>query len=79
MQKAVHNLSALMFWPVTSGSPGDQGGLSVNIACISSAESPEDYSYGIATQRWQGLKKALLRFSAKQLVKHRGLSLQTFP
>lgn len=38
MQKAVHNLSPLMFWPVTFGSPGDQGGLSVHTACISSAK-----------------------------------------
>lgn len=36
MQKAVHNLSPLVFWPVTLESPGDQGGVSVHAACISS-------------------------------------------
>lgn len=36
MQKAVHNLSSLMLWPVTFGFPGSQGGLSGHTACISS-------------------------------------------
>lgn len=38
MQKVVHNLSPPMFWPVSLGSPGDQGGVSVPPACISSAK-----------------------------------------
>jgi len=38
MQKAGHNLSPLMFWPVTFQSPGDQGALSLHTACISSAK-----------------------------------------